>query len=279
MPNARVEPGFGYSVLSLPVRYNKKRAVPTEALQTDGCLMERLPVRLSDKRSNSNCRANTANAVPRGGSLEVVLEPLKACRSEELGEAKWPFAAVVNPRLPRLAKFRPDVKSLEGIGTPRSIYRRSCKTLARLRSEDDLAMSCMLHRTLLADWRAGDLSDQLTGSIETMLKLAVESCAEAEILNAAAHGYHALITCGTHTNTSQASVNETRRMSDLTSELCLRAVAMLRSCDYPLHDIVCLFAVAASQLEKVFAKLHVHDQLEKIYIGLLQVSHIFTCVY
>lgn len=208
-----------------------------------------------------------------GPSRNASTEYVRLCASGELkGDSKCTASdqsSARNPHRPQVTCFRTGVTHLEGIGTPNTLWRRSSLTLEKLA---ETAFSDVRPTSQLKSRRE-------TESLSVLLDIALNKVPEAEMLTSIARGYHFM------TSQAAAGNDENRRpsvqrasahhsQSSQTQELCIRAVAMLRSCDYPLDDILCLFAVAASQLETVFTKLQVSDGLEKIYIALLQVSKI-----
>lgn len=62
-----------------------------------------------------------------------------------------------------------------------------------------------------------------------------------------------------------------RQRSSSMYALCLRVVLMLRSCDYAVLDLLCLFAITCCQLPEIWRRLNVTDALERTHIGILQV--------
>lgn len=175
-----------------------------------------------------------------------------------------------------LTKYK---QSVPNFRSPQSLHRQSRKVLGKLL--EDFSSGVLVTRPLSANLLRDKTESDL---INMSLNLATCRLPEAELLTTIANSYHQLVLQieVRSSNSSKPRLLENGagkapgETLDRLGELCLRAAAMLRSCDYPLDEILCLFGVAASQLDTVFARLQVADPLERIYIALLQVRA-FSC--
>eukprot|EP01054_Gregarina_sp_Poly1_P010142 Gregarina_sp_Poly_1__10141@NODE_693_length_6728_cov_41_128809_g523_i0_p2_GENE_NODE_693_length_6728_cov_41_128809_g523_i0NODE_693_length_6728_cov_41_128809_g523_i0_p2_ORF_typecomplete_len341_score41_17_NODE_693_length_6728_cov_41_128809_g523_i038844906 len=229
---------------------------------------------------------------------ETLVRRVTRTASQESDEEKSSPASVTPTSRPishNILKFKGKIKSLAGIGSPCFIAKQSNRMLSKL-----LGARLLLNGT--STDQHIDRYGPETLSINLLLSMTMARLSESQLLTATAKGYFNLISATSRSNkenehisnyapgTNQASgpnfLNSTRKSLNGSTcgavviagakkvsyeDLCFRAVAMLRSCDYPLEDIFCLFGVAAAHIDSVFVKLKVHDVLEKVYIALLQV--------
>eukprot|EP01053_Blabericola_migrator_P001023 Blabericola_migrator_1__1022@NODE_1257_length_4964_cov_22_802736_g850_i0_p1_GENE_NODE_1257_length_4964_cov_22_802736_g850_i0NODE_1257_length_4964_cov_22_802736_g850_i0_p1_ORF_typecomplete_len548_score45_49_NODE_1257_length_4964_cov_22_802736_g850_i010492692 len=196
-------------------------------------------------------------------------------------------------------------KSSAGSGSPRSIAKQSNRMLSKLLYQSKCASFSSTPGALEggSPVSASAACAQDTLSIHLLLSMTTSRLSESQVLTATAKGYFSLISSSCSKNgkecdewkdglpsrraggsstvrtmpTTGSSMDEKslyQRSNSSYEDLCFRAVAMLRSCDYPLEDIFCLFGVAAAHIDSVFLKLRVNDVLEKVYIALLQVREI-----